>query len=262
MAQTLQARVAARGFPVFDASGQSGQGALPDSTLPSGIPPGSPTSTWTDPNVDPGSVGATLPPPEEYVLGQLGWGLPGGRNPDDTPDTHAAPMADSTLPVGEYYAEADATHSDEFNGWQIRHHPGTLKKFAHSVQIDPGSPAGPLQPLTGQIRSMGRFDGVQGYGGGADGPGGTNATMPLTVNDIAFGGQTYHNTFLNAAEVPFLVPDADQFIASAPELPAFTGVYNAPNASVLAQDVTVADSPAQGPAVSSGPSLLPLWGAY
>jgi hypothetical protein len=258
MAQTLQARVAQRGFPVFDTSGQSGQGTLPDSTLPAGIPPGSPTSAWTDPNVDPASVGATLPPPAEYVHGGRLWGLPGAVNPSDTPLTHAAPLADPTLPVGEYYAEADATHADDFNGWQLRRHPATLAEFGQNEDIASGSPPGPLQPLSGQIRSMGRYDGVQGYGGGGDGPGGTNAHMPLAVQDTAFPGPEGQRTFVSAAEVPFLTSDAFQFIAAAPELPPFTGVYDAPRSTVLAQDVIGADTPAQGAAVAAAGGLQPL----
>jgi hypothetical protein len=259
MAQSLQARVAARGYPVFDVSGQSGQGTLPDSTLPAGIPPGSPTSTWTDPNTDPASVAASQTPPEEYVQGATLWGLPAAANPDDTPRTHAAPLADPTLPVGEYYEEADATHADEFNGWRLRHRPGTLMKFGQSEDIASGSPPGPLQPLSGQIRSMGRYDGVQGYGGGGDGPGGTNQYMPLAVQDTAFPGPEGQVTFVNAAETPFLVPDTFQFIASAPELPPFTGVYDAPRTSVLAQDVIAADTPLQGAPVGAAPGgLMPL----
>jgi hypothetical protein len=258
MAQSIQSRAAARGYPVFDLAGQTGQGTLPDSTLPSGTAPGSPTSTWTDPNVDPASVGATLPPPEEYVLGGLMWGLSGAPDPDDTPRTHAAPIADSTLPVGEYFLEADAAHAENFDGVQLRHSPGTLLSFGQSEDVIPGSPDGPLQRLSGQVRSMGRFDGVQGYGGGAGGVNGTNQYMPLTVQDITFPGPEGNPTFLNAAEKPFLVPDADQFIATAPELPPFTGVYDAPRTSVLAQDVIAADSPLQGQAVSAGQGgLLP-----
>ena len=262
MAQSLQARVAARGYPVFDVAGQSGQGTLPDSTLPSGIPPGSPTSTWTDPNVDPASVGATATPPEEYVQGGTLWGLPGFANPDDTPRTHAAPFADPTLPLGEYWAQADAAHADTFDGVMLRHSPGTLLEFGQSEDVIPGSPDGPLQRLTGQIRSMGRFDGVQGYGGGANGVNGTNEHMPLTVQDTTFPGPEGQRVFVNAAEKPFLTTDAVQFIATAPELPPFTGVYDAPRTSVLAQQITQADSPAQGRSVSAAPSgLQPLmWG--
>ena len=258
MARSIQARVAARGYPAFNLAGQTGEGTLPDSTLPSGIPPGSPMSPWADPNTDPASVGAVLPAPESYVHSGL-WGLSGSPNPDDTPRTHAAPLADPTLPLPEYWAEADATHAATFNGVQLRRHPGTLAEFGQSEDLAAGSPDGPLQRLSGQIRSMGRFDGVQGYGGGAGGVNGTNEHMPLTVQDISYPGPEGNPVFVNAAEKPFLTTDAVQFIASAPELPPFTGVYDAPRTSVLAQDIITADSPAQGPAVPAAPSgLQPL----
>ena len=258
MARSVQARAAARGYPVYDLAGQSGQGTLPDSTLPSGIPPGSPTSAWTNPNTDPGSVAAPFVPPEEYVQGATLWGLPGAADPDDTPRTHAAPMADPTLPLPEYYGEADAPHADEFSGWRLRRSPATLDIFGQQAALVAGSPPGPLQPLSGQIRSMGGYDGVQGYGGGGDGPGGTNAHMPLTVQDTSYPGPEGNPVFVSAAEKPFLTTDAVQFIASQPSLPAFTGVYDAPLTTVSAQDVTGADVPAQGPAVSAGAGLQPL----
>jgi len=258
MARSVQARAARRGYPVYSLAGQAGQGTLPDSTLPSGTPPGSPTSAWTDPNTDPASVGAVLPAPEAYVHSGL-WGLAGAPNPDDTPRTHAAPLADPTLPLAEYYAEADATHAAVFNGVELRHHPGTLAVFGQSGDLAAGSPDGPLQRLAGQIRSMGRFDGVQGYGGGGRGVNGTNEHMPLTVQDTSYPGPEGNPVFVNAAEKPFLTSDAVQFIASAPELPAFVGVYDAPRTSVLAQDIITADSPAQGPAVPAALSgLQPL----
>ena len=219
MARSVTARAAARGFPVFGGSGVTGQGALPDSTLPSGTPPGSPTAQWSDPNTDPASVGATLTPPEEFVDGGSLWGLGAALNPDDTPGGHAAPMADPTLPRWEYYAEADATHADEFSGHRLRRHPGTLETFGQREDLAAGSPPGPLQPLAGQIRSMGRLDAVQGYGGGADGPGGVNAHMPLTVQDTEYPGPEGNRVFVSAAEKPFLTSDAVQFIATAPSSP-------------------------------------------
>jgi hypothetical protein len=84
MARAIQARVAARGFPVYDVSGQSGLGALKDATrLPERT--GLPSPAWIDPEQDPAAVPAVLPAPEEYVLGQSLWGLPGAPNPDNTP---------------------------------------------------------------------------------------------------------------------------------------------------------------------------------
>jgi hypothetical protein len=84
MAQSLQERVAARGFPVYDTSGQSGQGALQSSTTLPAVT-GLPSSAWTDPDQDPAAVPAVLPAPEEYVLGLSLWGLPAAPNPDSTP---------------------------------------------------------------------------------------------------------------------------------------------------------------------------------
>jgi hypothetical protein len=86
MAQSIQERVAARGFPVYDTSGQSGQGALASATpLPQRT--GLPTSSWIDPDQDPAAVPAVMPPPEEYALGLMLWGLPAAANPDNTPHT-------------------------------------------------------------------------------------------------------------------------------------------------------------------------------
>jgi len=273
MATSIQERTAARGFPVYDTSGQSGQGALPDSTLPAATaPPGSPTATWTDPNVDPGSVAATLPPPEEYVLGQLAWGLSAALNPDNTPRTHAAPMADrglATSPragdlIGDYYAEADATHADEFTGWKIRNRPPTNTRFGFGQQAEEGGSGSNQQPNYKQPTStLGGKDAVQGFGSMGGGPGGVNKYMPLTTLDRQFPGPEGHPVFLNAAEVPLFTADALQFIPSAAEFgPWLGGGFDVPTASVSAQDVTVSDSPAQGPAVAPSSGLLPLWGGY
>ena len=253
MATPLQARVAARGFPVYDRSGQSGQGHLPDSTRPGSSVPGEPAGTWTDPNTDPASVGATLAPPQEFIVGGL-WGLSGSQNPDKTPRTHAAPFADPTLPVGEYYQEADAAHAADFGAYEDRLIQST--KYHRPLDHVLGEGSGPsnLQPLTGQIRSQAGLDGVQGYGGQGDGPRGTNASMPIAVDQRNYPGKFYAaDAYVNAAEVPLIVTDALQFIASAPEFgPWLGGMYNGPTASVKAQDVTQADSPAMGPPLSQG----------
>lgn len=247
MAQPIAARAAQRGFPVFDFAGQTGQGALPDSTAP---PPaaGLPTAPWTDPNNDPASVPAALALPEPYVLGQPLWGLPAGINPDDTPRTHAAPFADpAQLAVGD----TDGTHGPVFNGPAVRHNPATLSTMLQDRVRGQGSAADTLQPLTGQIRSMGGYDAVQGYGGGGPGPGGVNTPQGPATDDMTFGGYTYHNVTVNAAEVPFLVPSASQFIATAPELPPYAPSFDGPTAAVQAQGVIAADTPAQGPPLAA-----------
>jgi hypothetical protein len=261
MARPLYERVAARGFPVANFSGQSGEGALQDATAPPGKA-GLPHEGWTDPNNDPASQPATVPPPEMYVLGGTMWGLPGAASPDNTPRTHAAPIADPTAPEAVYIAEATAAHAPMFTGVAERQHPGTLTRWRQGRQSGQGSSADTLQPLTGQIRAQGGLDAVQGYGGGGPGPGGVNEPQGPATDLAEWPGETYHNVFVSAAEVPLIVPSADQFIATAPELPPYMPTYDVPTASVKAQDVTATDIPAQGPPVGSGPvGMLPgVWG--
>lgn len=264
MAASIYARAASRGFPVFDFSGQTGQGALQDATAP---PPaaGLPTGSWTDPNQDPGSIPAQLPMPEAYALMTPMWGLPGSVNPDDTPTNHAAPMVDpALLAIGIN----EGTKGPVFNGVALRDPRSGQSEVGSLAQMDQGrnqghgSTADTLQPLTGQIRSQAGYDAVQGYGGGGPGPGGVNSEQGPATDQMTFGGYTYHNVFVNAAEVPFLVADPAQFIASAPELPIFTGVYDVPTASTLAQQAIPTDTPAQGPAVATAaPAYAGLpWG--
>jgi hypothetical protein len=250
MPQSIYARTAARGFPAYNYGGQSGQGALPDSTaLPASA--GLPDAPWTDPNNDPGSVPATLPLPEEFQLGLTMWGLPGAINPDNTPRTHAAPHADPTAPVGVYVAEADAAHGPIFTGIAERQ-PVTLPDMRQGRTGGQGSSADTLQPLTGQIRSQAGFDAVQGYGGGGPGPGGVNDPQGPTTDLMTFAGETYHNVIVSAAEKPFLSTDAVQFIASAPELPPYMPTFDVPTANVSEQATVGTDSPAQGPALGQG----------
>ena len=246
MAQPIAARAAQRGFPVFDFAGQTGQGALQDSTA---LPPvaGLPTAPWTDPNTDPASVPAVLPPPQEYALGLTLWGLPAAANPDNTPRTHAAPFADpAQLAIGD----DDGTHGPVFNGPAVRQ-PQTLPTMLQGRVRGQGSAADTQQPLTGQIRSMGGFDAVQGYGGGGPGPGGVNTPQGPATDQQTFGGYTYHDIIVNAAEVPFLVPEASQFIAAAPELPPYAPSFDGPTAAVQAQGVIATDTPAQGPPLAA-----------
>lgn len=263
MARPVYARAAQRGFPVFDYSGQSGQGALQDSTAP---PPaaGLPQAAWSNPATDPASVPATLPPAQEYVVGPWLWGLPGSPNPDDTPRTHAAPFADpASLAIGD----DEGTHAPVFTGQALNYasNPGndigSLTRMDQGRSQGQGSKADTLQPLSGQIRAMAGRDAVQGYGGGGPGPGGVNEPQGPVTDDMTFAGQVYkgqRGTFVSVAEVPRVVPAAAQFIASAPELPPYSATYNAPTMSVRAQDVIGADVPAQGPPLAAA---APAYGA-
>jgi hypothetical protein len=254
MAQSVTARAAARGFPVWDYGGQTGQGALPDSTARPATA-GLPVAPWRDPNSDPGSVPAVLPPPQEYQLGLTMWGLPAAANPDNTPRTHAAPMADDArLAAGE----DDGTHAPVFTGVAERQ-PQTSGHMRQGRTGGQGSTADTLQPLTGQIRAQAGYDAVQGYGGGGPGPGGVNDPQGPATDLTTFGGEVYRGsagTFVSAGEVPFLTAGADQFIPSvsgAPEFPGYMPTWDAPTSSVSAQDVTGVDTPAQGPPAGQGP---------
>lgn len=252
MAQSLYARTAARGFPAFNASGQTGTGALPDSTRRGTSQAGEPSGSWTDPNVDPGSVVTGVGPPDDYIDSGMLWGLPGGANPDDTPRTHAAPFADPTAPIGTYFAEADAAHGNMFNGMEVRNDVGLQPQYALDHVTGVNGSGSNQQPLTGQIRALGGYDAVQGYGGGADGPGGVNASMPLLADDRNYPGSLYDAPgFISAHEVPFLSAEVSQFIVSEPAYPVFTGGgFEGPTYNVAAQDVVTADTPAQGPPVA------------
>lgn len=248
MAQSIYARAAGRGFPVWDASGQTGQGALQDSTAPAPVT-GLPTATWTDPNTDPGSVPAVLPPPEMELLGLTLWGLGGSPNPDDTSRSHAAPMTDPALLA---MGEDGGTHAPVFTGAALMNpgsgqsEVGTLTRMRQGRDQGQGSTADNLEPLSGQIRSNAGMDAVQGYGGGGPGPGGVNDPQGPVTDVMTFGGQTYTNVMVQAAEVPFLSADAVQFIVTAPEFPPYAPSFDGPTASVLAQQAGIPDVPAQG----------------
>jgi hypothetical protein len=253
MAQTLQERAAGRGFPVFDYAGQSGQGALQDATAPAPAA-GLDSGTWTDPNQDPGSVPAPAITPEEFQLGLTLWGLSGAINPDDTPRSHAAPFTDpAQLAVGE----DGGTHGPLFTGVAERQ-PVTLGRFRESRVQGEGSHADNLEPLTGQIRANAGRDAVQGYGGGGPGPGGVNDPQGPVTDVQVFPGETY-TPFVNAAEKPFLTPEAAQFIATAPELPPYMPTWDAPTTTVSAQQVAGTDTPAQGAELPAAAAALPAY---
>jgi hypothetical protein len=260
VAQSLYARAAARGYPVYDIGGQTGQGALPDSTAPPQVV-GQQRGTWSDPNADPGYVPEGLAPPQGFEDDSF-WGglsLPASANPDNTPRGHGAPMADPTLPVGDYYAEADATHAATFTGPAVRRDVGTVTAMRTSRDLAEGNGASNQQPLTGPIRGQAGLDAVQGYGGGGPGPGGTNLPE-LTVEQRDYAGETY-KTFVSAAEVPFISVSADQFIPADQALgPWPGGGFDVPTFNVAAQETIGADVPAQGAPLAAAGASAGFWG--
>lgn len=262
MARSLYARAAGRGFPAYDASGQTGQGALQDATAPPQVA-GRPDAPWVNPNTDPASVPASLPAPQEYQLGLGLWGLPAAANPDDTPLDHAAPAADPTVGEAAYTAEYNAAHAPLFTGVAVRHSPGELLAMDQGRVGGEGSSTAIMAPVNPAMRGQAGFDAVQGYGGGGPGPGGVNEPQGPVTDQMTFGGYTYHNVFVSAAEVPFLSAETTQFIAAAPELPPYAPTYDAPTASVTAQQPTGPDVPATGPALApdAGYAYAPgFWG--
>ena len=258
MPQNIYARAAKRGYPVVDVSGQTGQGALQDATAPPQSV-GQPDAPWSDPNIDPGYTPTEIPAPEIYQLGLTLWGLPGAVDPDDTPRTHAAPIADFTLPIGEYYAEADATHAQQFTGVELTRPSwsgswiGSQKQFGFEQQLAEGNGPTLLASAPDQLKGNAPFDGVQGFGGGGPGPGGTNLPE-LTTLDREFpgpeggGGQA----FVSAAEVPFLVPATFQFIPADPALGPWHSNLDGPTYNISMQEPVGTDTPAQGPSLDSG----------
>jgi hypothetical protein len=260
MAQSLYARVAKRGFPVQDISGQSGQGALQDSTAPPQTV-GQPGAPWEDPNNDPGYTPTGIPAPEEYQLGLSLWGLPGSPNPDDTPRTHAAPLIDPGLATTREglplaYIEADATKSQEFTGVTLTRPAsgsswvGTEAEFGFDQQLVEGNGQTNLASVPDQLKGQGGLDAVQGFGGGGPGQGGTNEPA-LTVLDREFPGPEGSVVFTDANEVPFIVPATFQFIPSDPALGPWVSPYDVPTYNVSQQDTLGADIPSQGPTLDT-----------
>jgi hypothetical protein len=140
MAQSLYARTASRGFPVFDVAGQTGQGALKDATrLPEHA--GLPTPGASYPVNDPANTPAQLAPPEEYILGLQLWGLPGSPTLDTTP----------------HGVEYDTRQTTDYG-------PGNMgvEGVSRHVADDP-YPAGPYHDAPLIDPGLAAFDPIQGH---------------------------------------------------------------------------------------------------
>ena len=139
MAQTLYARTASRGFPVFDVAGQTGVGHLQDKTrLPehAGLPvPGQPY-----PVNDPANTPAQLAPPEPYILGPSLWGLPAAQNPDNTPrGVEYSSRQTTDYGPGNMGVEGIVTH--------VADDPQQVTYYHDAPLIDPGLAA--MEPFLG-----------------------------------------------------------------------------------------------------------------
>ena len=319
MAQTLYARTASRGFPVFDDTGmQTGVGHLQDVTkLPEHA--GLPQAGQPYPVNDPANTPAQLAPPEPYILGPSLWGLPGSPTLDTTPhgveyesrqttdygpgnmgvDGIAQHVADDPYPIGPYHdaplidpglatfdpvqghessqamahLEADATRDPGIDNSEEILYPNypdwgsTYGGFRGIMKQDHVGPAVSVDPapvpekMTGANRTLGGLDSVQGYGGGGRGPGGINPES-VTYDQRNYPGTFYaHDAFTSVGEVPHVDAETAQFIQNQPGQAPWTGdMWSHPLIQTHAQDITPADMPLQGPAVSDNFTVAPLWG--
>jgi hypothetical protein len=144
------------------------------------------------------------------------WGISGsGENPDQTPRTHAAPVpgwagsyADPALL--DVHGNSAEIHAVDFGALAPRmHSPAAAAEPALDIQRIASGGEVPLDRVSGQLRAMGGYDGTQGYGGGADGPGGTNSYGFSDVRRTRITAtDPQPMSYLDPAERPFIVPQA------------------------------------------------------
>ena len=96
--------------------------------------------------------------------------------------------------------------------------------------------------------------------GTAAGEGAGRTSPELTTLDREFGGYTYHNVTVSAAEVPRYDVAALQFIPSDLAQAPWLGEYDGPTASTAPQGITPADTPDQGTAWTAPAAVSGMWG--
>ncbi|HEY1699190.1 MAG TPA: hypothetical protein VGG75_05665 [Trebonia sp.] len=216
MAATLYDRVAARAFPVSVVTQeQTGAGALESQ----GLPLSPQDLSESDPGkyvTLPGYTGDDgLPAPEVLIIDGA-FGLPGGLNEDHTPQTHAAPTpgwTGSYAPSQDLYDLHESSmliHGEDFGALAPRMtSPASIAEPTLDIENINSPGENELQAVSGQLAAMGGYDATQGYGGGGDGPGGTNS---YGFSDVR---RTYiratdpqPNGYVDPAERPFIVPQA------------------------------------------------------
>ena len=213
MAQGLYSRVNSRGYPSSVYAGMTGAGALESQGGPYDPAHGDTTDvaqygnqvlTGYDPE---GPADPAVP-----ILEGM-WGLAGDTaGVAHSPGGHAAPVADwvgqyDGHEIAAYGEQAMEIHSVDF---------GTLPNHTQVIDVastpmtdwsttDTGETA--AQQLAGQIRYMGGFDAVQGYGGGGSGPGGINPDAAAR-NRTPILNEPQPMVYLDPAERPALWPQA------------------------------------------------------
>lgn len=184
----LYGRLQSRGFPSSAVAGQTGAGARESQGHPADPIHGQAAAAAGQWSTLPGFQPEPPPGPAVELL-EGTWGLPGQvYEPDQTPGygpgelrTHAAPVPgwagsydDPELAV--VHDNSVEIHSVDFGALDKRRRSPSSSPEPNYDQWrsnDPGSSN--LEHVGGQLRFMGGYDADQGYGGGADGPGGTNS---------------------------------------------------------------------------------------
>lgn len=228
MGTGLYGRTQARGFPVpaafsddaeaVAAAALASQGGTADPAH-GDVSWGPSPSTLTGFSLEgPGDVGV------EIVGDRPG---PGERfDPDQTPGygpgtfrTHAAPAPgwagsyhdDEALDV--LHGNSRRIHAADFGGRKLQDFGPLQGPGAVELPMDPSSTEdygdSNQPPLTGAQRVLGGRDSVQGYGGGADGPGGVNSYgyAAVKANRLGVTGNMVM-AYLEPSERPFRVPQA------------------------------------------------------
>lgn len=202
----LYNRVAARGFPVSVAAGQTGVASLADQGGPVNPAHGQDVPARNVSTI-PGFASDTVAPLGPTMLVGT-WGLAGGTDLDRTPESHAAPVPgwagsysgdDDLLTVHENSARIHAADfGDLMRRTQVQNIPEPTWEI--TVSNNPGESV--QQPIRGQLQAMGLSDDVQGYGlrnGYGFDAGHRTRIMNTTPQPMSF---------LDPAERVFIVPQA------------------------------------------------------
>lgn len=212
----LYQRVSSRGFPSSVYAGMTGAGALESQGGPYDPAHGDTTDTaHYGGQVLTGYQPEAPAQPAVPVL-EGAWGLPGDTGGvARSPGGHAAPWAgwapsysdgDQLAVVNDNIME---THAEDF---------GTLADHTQVIDVastpmtdwsttDTGQSS--QEQVTGQIRYMGGFDALTGYGGGGSGPGGINpAEFSAVRNRTPTLTEPQPMIYIDPAERPALWPQA------------------------------------------------------
>ena len=215
MAQGLYSRVNSRGYPSSVYAGMTGAGALESQGGPYDPAHGDTSDVARYGNQVLKGFEPEAPPQPSVPVLEGAWGLPGdAAGVARSPGGHAAPWPGwAPAYEGEHLAVLNdnvmETHAEDF---------GTLPNHTQVTDVDStpmtdwsttdtGQPS--QEQVAGQIRYMGGFDAVTGYGGGGSGPGGINpAEFSAVRNRTVTLTEPQPMIYLDPAERPALWPQA------------------------------------------------------